>query len=81
MVRLSDTQVNVVESRRTEGWGLRGRLVAGQYGLFVFVIDAIQDIDLPNEESWDGVSIYQTLASVRHLSFRVSFWLATDSPR
>lgn len=62
MVRLNDTQVIIVESRRAEGWG--ARLGAGQYGLLVYVIDATQDIDRSNEGVWDGISSYQTFASV-----------------
>jgi hypothetical protein len=62
MVRLSDTQVIVVESRRAEGWG--SRLGAGQYGLLVYVIDATQDIDRSSEGGWDGLSSYQTFATV-----------------
>lgn len=62
MVRLNDTQVIVVESRRAEGWGTR--LGAGQYGLLAYVIDATQDVDRSSESGWDGISSYQTFASV-----------------
>lgn len=62
MVRLNDSQVIVVESRRAEGWGTR--LGAGQYGLLVYVIDATQDIDRSSEGGWDGLSGYQTFAAV-----------------
>jgi hypothetical protein len=62
MIRLIDTQIMVVESRRAEGWG--SRLGAGQYGLLVYVIDATQDIDRSSEGSWNGLSSYQTFATV-----------------
>jgi len=47
MVRLNDTQVLVIESRRSEGWG--SRLPSGTYGLHVYAIDSKKDLDRSRE--------------------------------
>ena len=62
MVRLSDSEVLVIESRRAEGWG--SRLGVGNYGLMVYVINATRDINRADEGSWDGVSNYETYSTV-----------------